>query len=110
MASNISIPLVIPTIMPVREGVSTDSLKFHPRPAMPDPSMSCGRATPQTALRPFGGRPAAVFFPLGYPTPYGPAIQRFPSFQFPIDTRGEVGPEARHARPGDDEALGVVEA
>jgi hypothetical protein len=21
-----------------------------------------------------GGRPAAVFFPLGYPTPYGPAF------------------------------------
>jgi hypothetical protein len=31
-------------------------------PAMPDPYTPCGRATPQTA----------VFFPLGYPFPYGP--------------------------------------
>jgi hypothetical protein len=34
---------------------------------MPNPSMPCGRATPQ------GGRPTAVFFPLGYPFLYGPA-------------------------------------
>ena len=27
-------------------------------PAMPDPYTPCGRATPQTALRPFGGWPA----------------------------------------------------
>jgi hypothetical protein len=59
------------------EGVSMDSLKFHPalpcltliRPAGRPPP-KC-RATP----RPQGGRPAAVFFPLGYPFPYGPAFQ-----------------------------------
>ena len=32
--------------------------KVSPRPAMPNPSTSCGRATTQTALRPFGGSPA----------------------------------------------------
>jgi hypothetical protein len=37
----------------VREGVSTDSLKF--RPAMTSPYTPCGQATPQTALQPFGG-------------------------------------------------------
>jgi hypothetical protein len=41
---------------------------------MPYPSMPCGRATPETALQPRvahpqGGRPAAVFYPLGHPTP-----------------------------------------
>jgi hypothetical protein len=51
--------------------------KVSPRPAMPIPY------TPQTALRPFGGvarpqseRPAAVFFPLGYPFPYGSGNER----------------------------------
>jgi hypothetical protein len=44
---------------------------------MNNPYTLCGRATPQTALsvlevvRPQGERPAAVFFPLGYPYPYG---------------------------------------
>jgi hypothetical protein len=33
--------------------------KVSPRPAMPNPYTPCGR-------------PAAVFFPLGYPFPYGP--------------------------------------
>jgi hypothetical protein len=46
--------------------------KVSCRTAMPDPYTPCRRATPQTALRPFGGRPAAVYFPLGYPIPYGP--------------------------------------
>jgi hypothetical protein len=32
--------------------------KVSPRPAQPDPYTPCGRATPQTALRPFGGWPA----------------------------------------------------
>jgi hypothetical protein len=48
--------------------------KVSLRPAMPNPS------TPQSALtavsgvaRPQGGRPTAVFYPLGYSTPYGPA-------------------------------------
>jgi hypothetical protein len=40
------------------EGVSTASLKFQLDPAMPDPYTPCGRTTPQTVLRPFGGRPA----------------------------------------------------
>jgi hypothetical protein len=50
---------------------------------MPNPSTPCGRATPQMALRSVGGWPArraggllaAVFFPLGYPFPYGPASE-----------------------------------
>jgi hypothetical protein len=45
---------------PVREGVSTDSLKFYAGPPCP------------TLIR-----PAAVFFPLGYPTPYGPGLRSF---------------------------------
>jgi hypothetical protein len=45
---------------PVWEGVSTHSLKFHAGPPCP------------TLIRPAGGWPAAVFFPLGYPFPYGP--------------------------------------
>jgi hypothetical protein len=46
-------------------------------PAMLNPSMPCGRATPETALRWFqvwpsmqGGWPAAVFYPFGRPMPY----------------------------------------
>jgi hypothetical protein len=31
---------------------------FSPGPAKPNPYTPCGRATPQTALRPFGGWPA----------------------------------------------------
>jgi hypothetical protein len=53
--------------------------KVSPGLAMPDPSTPCGWASPQTALWPFGGWPArradgraAVFYPLGYPFPYGP--------------------------------------
>jgi hypothetical protein len=42
--------------------------KVSPWPAMPDPSMPCGRAVSGVA-RSQGGRPAAVFYPLGYPTP-----------------------------------------
>jgi hypothetical protein len=46
--------------------------------AMPNPFMPCGRATPLTAIwgvaRPQGGQAAAVFFPLGYPTSYGPVL------------------------------------
>jgi hypothetical protein len=37
--------------------------KVSPGPAMPDPS---GVARPQ------GRWPAPIFYPLGYPTPYGP--------------------------------------
>jgi hypothetical protein len=53
--------------------------KVSPGPAMPDPYTPCGRAIPPNRLmavwgvaRPQGGRPAAIFFPLGYPFPYGP--------------------------------------
>jgi hypothetical protein len=35
---------------------------------MPNPFMPF---TSETALRPFRGRLAAVFYPIGYPTPYG---------------------------------------
>jgi hypothetical protein len=37
-------------------------------PAMPDTSMPCGRAKPETTLQ--GGQPLAVFYHLGHPTPY----------------------------------------
>jgi hypothetical protein len=36
--------------------------KLSPMLAMPNPSTRCGQATPETA----------VFYPLGYPMPYGP--------------------------------------
>jgi hypothetical protein len=39
--------------------------KVSPGPAMPDPSMQ-------------GGRPAAIFYPLGYPTPYGLEVEDHP--------------------------------
>jgi len=43
-------------------------------PAMPNPFITCGRATPETAVsrvaRPQGGRSVAVFYLLGHPTPY----------------------------------------
>jgi hypothetical protein len=42
--------------------------KVSTGPAMPDPSTPCGQAT----LQPFQGWAAAVFYPLGYPMPYGP--------------------------------------
>jgi hypothetical protein len=58
--------------------------KGSPGPAMPKPSTPCGGATPETALWPFqgwparrGGLPAAAFYPLGYPTPYGPDEYKF---------------------------------
>jgi hypothetical protein len=51
--------------------------KVLPGPAMPNPSTPCGRAAPKTAVsgvaRRKGGRPAAVFNPLGYLTPFEPA-------------------------------------
>jgi hypothetical protein len=47
-------------ISPIREEISTDSLKFHVGPPCP------------TLIRPAGRRPVAIFFPLGYPFPYGP--------------------------------------
>jgi hypothetical protein len=60
---------------PLWRGVSTDSLKF--RPALPFYALQVGH--PQNSLtavsgvaHPQGRWPAAVFYPLGYPTPYGP--------------------------------------
>jgi hypothetical protein len=51
--------------------------KVSTGPTMPDPSIPCGQASPETALRPFlvevrpqSERPAAVFYPFGHPTPY----------------------------------------
>jgi hypothetical protein len=51
--------------------------KVSPGPAMPDPSTSCGRATPEKALRLFQGWPACRVgglrpssTPFGHPTPY----------------------------------------
>jgi hypothetical protein len=53
---------------------------------MPDPYTPCGRATPQTALW-----PVAVFFPLGYPFPYGPAsIQRPPNHGLHLQVRASA--------------------
>jgi hypothetical protein len=43
-------------------------------PAMPYPSTLCRQATPETTLQPFQGWPAAIFYPLGHPTPYAYAI------------------------------------
>jgi hypothetical protein len=54
---------------PVREGVSTDSLKFHPAPPCPTLIRPAGGPPPLTAV---WGWPVAVFFPLGYPFLYGP--------------------------------------
>jgi hypothetical protein len=39
-------------------------------PAMPNSFMTWGRATIETALQPFQGRPAAIFYPFRHPTPY----------------------------------------
>jgi hypothetical protein len=51
--------------------------KVSPRPALPNPSMTPGPATPKTALLPFqglvcsqGGQPAALSYPFGHPTLY----------------------------------------
>jgi hypothetical protein len=47
-------------------------------PAMPDPFTPSGRASPETALRPFQRRPASVFYPLEHLTPY--AYHEVPKF------------------------------
>jgi hypothetical protein len=47
--------------------------KISPGPAMPYPSMPCGRTTSETALQrglPVGRWPAAFFYPSGHPGPY----------------------------------------
>jgi hypothetical protein len=47
--------------------------KVSHRPAMPNPSRSCGQATLESAISGVvhlqGGRPAAFFYPFGQPTP-----------------------------------------
>jgi hypothetical protein len=73
--------------------------KVSPGPAMPDRSMPCGWATPETAPGPYGcfrdgpqSRPAAVFYPLGHLTPYAVARCRgleatlsiFPQYQLTL--------------------------
>jgi hypothetical protein len=55
----------------VGDGLSKVSLG----PAMPYPSMPCGRATPETALQLVQGRSAAVFYPFGHPTPNAHAMK-----------------------------------
>jgi hypothetical protein len=55
------------------QGVSTESLKFHPGPPWQTLLRSMGRPSPKRPYGCFGGGPpAAIFYPLGYPTRYGP--------------------------------------
>jgi hypothetical protein len=64
-------------------------------PAMPYPSTSCGRETPEKALWPFqgwAGQHAAVFYPLGHPTPYGVRLCIYTlTFQAPSSFVFDVG-------------------
>jgi hypothetical protein len=64
---------------PIWQRVSTVSLKFHPGP--PCQTHLCSVGGPPLK-RPYGhflgsppkgGRHEAIFYPFGYPTPYGPA-------------------------------------
>jgi hypothetical protein len=59
--------------MGVWQGVPMDSLKFDPGPPCLTLLRPAGgshvKAVAGVAL-PQGGRPAAVFYPLGHPTPY----------------------------------------
>jgi hypothetical protein len=65
---------------PVWQGVSTDSLEFHPLWARyAQPFYALRASHPQNSLmavmgmtRPQGGQLAVVFYPLGYPMSYGP--------------------------------------
>jgi hypothetical protein len=50
--------------MGVWKGVGMDFLKFYPGPPCPTLLCHVGRPHPQ------GGRPAAIFYPSGHPTPY----------------------------------------
>jgi hypothetical protein len=88
-----------------------DFLKFHPGPPCPTllhPAGGTPLKRPRTAVsgvaRPQGGRPAAVFYPFGHPTPYAsrfrPTVER--------RTNGRVA-RARHddehrARGGGEDA------
>jgi hypothetical protein len=63
--------------------------KVSPKLTMPNLFTPCGRAIPQTALQLFWGWPAAVFFPLGYPTPYGPGQRNREKRVAPNDGPGE---------------------
>jgi hypothetical protein len=83
-------------------------------PAMPDPSMPRGQATPETALQPYtrfrGAPPAAVFYPFGHPTPYAYESSRnrgilfqdvkdFMSNNFLTDLQQDVPREAASGPP-----------
>jgi hypothetical protein len=64
--------------------------KVSPGPAMPDPSIPSGRATPEMALlpirvaRPQAGRPVGILYPFEDPTPYAYVA---PSAPPPISAR-----------------------
>jgi hypothetical protein len=62
---------------------------------MPNPSTRYGHANSETTLWLFpGGRPAAVFYPLGHPTPhaYGFLLSKADEGR----SQGEAGDESRH--------------
>jgi hypothetical protein len=63
-------------------------LKGSLRHTMPNPSMPCTHAKPETAVsgmaRSQGRTPVAVFYPLGQPTPYASVIQVLTSQSFPM--------------------------
>jgi hypothetical protein len=80
------VPLLL-TFMGIWKGVAMDSLKYHPGLNCPTLLRSVGRPPQKwpyghTALQSYGlmavwgvahlqgGRPSAVFYPLGHPTPY----------------------------------------
>jgi hypothetical protein len=57
---------------PVREGVSKEEEDGRRLPTLWVGHPPNGLTAVWGVARPQGGRPAAVFFPLGYPFPYGP--------------------------------------
>jgi hypothetical protein len=59
--------------------------KVSPELAMPYPSTPCGRATPETFVR-----PAAVFYPFEYPTPYGPDLSAQKSTPKSLFFKGDI--------------------
>jgi hypothetical protein len=61
------VPLIMELTRPVREGLSTDSLKFHPAPPCPSLLRPAGRPPNQTALQPFGGGPPGGLRPSSSP-------------------------------------------
>jgi hypothetical protein len=82
-------------LRPIRKGGSTDSLKFHAGRQCPTLIRPAGGHPPNgltgiwEVAHSQGGRPAAVFFPLGYPFPYGPgrpAVGLLPPWMPPCRT------------------------